>query len=235
MRARISGSLLRVFGGDLREEIAERDLALYTLERMFAPDMFSGWGVRTLSSEHPAYDPHAYHRGTVWPVEHGPFAVGAYLYGQHARVHQIAQAQFELASLFEFARLPECISGHPRDKRHPFPAIYPDANSPQAWSATTPFTLLHVMLGLQPFAPLKMLFIDPHLPEWLPEITLNGLRVADAVVTMRFFRKENGASDYETLDQRGTLHVIRQPSPWSVTATVPERLKDLLESLLPGR
>lgn len=55
------------------------------------------------------------------------------------------------------------------------------------------------MLGLQPFAPLKMLFIDPHLPEWLPQITL------------------------------------RQPSPWSVTATLPERLKDLLESMLPGR
>jgi glycogen debranching enzyme len=206
-----------------------------TLERMFTPDMFSGWGVRTLSADHPAYDPYSYHRGTVWPVEHGPLAVALYRYGQHDRAHQVCQAQFELASLFEFTRLPECVSGHARDAEHPFPALYPDANSPQAWSATTPYTLLQVMLGLQPFAPLRMLFIDPQLPAWLPEITLTGLRVADAVVTIRFYRTLDGKSDYEVCEQRGRLHVIRQPAPWSLTATVPERLKDLLESLLPGK
>ena len=133
--------------------IAERELALRTLDRMFAADMFSGWGIRTLSSQHPAYDPYSYHRGSVWPVEHGPFAVALYRYGQHERLHQLCQAQFELASLFELCRLPECVSGHPRDAEHPFPA-------------------LQVLLGLQPFAPLNMLFIDPQLPEWLPQLTL---------------------------------------------------------------
>jgi glycogen debranching enzyme len=215
--------------------IAAEELAIPTLERMFAADMFSGWGVRTLSADHPAYDPYSYHRGTVWPVEHGPLAVALYRYGQHDRLHQVCQTQFELASLFEFGRLPECVSGHARDAEHPFPALYPDANSPQAWSATTPFTLLQVMLGLQPFAPLRMLFIDPQLPAWLPEITLTGLRVADAAVTIRFYRTADGRSDYEICEQRGRLHVIRQPPPWSLTATVPERLKDLLESLLPGK
>jgi glycogen debranching enzyme len=57
--------------------IADEGLVIRTLDRLFAPDMFSGWGVRTLSCDHPAYNPYAYHRGTVWPVEHGPFAVGA--------------------------------------------------------------------------------------------------------------------------------------------------------------
>ena len=91
------------------------------------------------------------------------------------------------------------------------------------------------MLGLQPFAPLRMLFVDPQLPPWLPEITLRQLRVSDAIVDLRFFRKENGDSDYTVLDQRGgSLHVIRQPSPWSLTANFGERLKDLAASVLPG-
>ena len=91
------------------------------------------------------------------------------------------------------------------------------------------------MIGLYPYAPLKMLFLDPHLPEWLPEITLSNLRVADAVLTVRCFRKENGSSDYEILEREGTIHVVRQPSPWSFTAHFAERMKDILMSFLPGK
>jgi len=211
--------------------IADKSLVRPTLERLFAEDMFSGWGVRTLSSQHPAFNPYSYHRGTVWPVEHGPFAVGAYRYGCHDYLERICRSQFELAALFDFFRLPECIAGHQRDEDHPFPAVYPAANSPQAWSATTVYTLLQAMLGLQPFAPLRMLFVDPFLPEWLPEITLARMRVSDAVISIRFFRKPNGGSDYEILKLEGSLHVLRQPSPWSLTAGFGERAKDILTSL----
>ena len=216
--------------------IVDKDLVPRTLARLFAPDMFSGWGLRTLSSEHPAYNPYSYHRGSVWPVEHGPFAIGAYRYGCHERVEQVCRGMFEAAALFEFCRLPECFSGHARDRDHPFPALYPASNSPQAWSATTVFTLLQGLLGLQPFAPFRMLFVDPFLPQWLPDITLRGLRVRDAVVDIRFFRKDDGASDYEVLRQDGgALHVVRQPSPWSLTANFGERLKDLVLGAMPGR
>jgi hypothetical protein len=91
------------------------------------------------------------------------------------------------------------------------------------------------MLGLYPYAPLNLLVIDPHLPEWLPQISLQNLRVGNAAVSLRFWRKENGMSDYEILDKRGSLHVLRQPTPWSLTATWAERLKDALTSLLPGK
>ena len=91
------------------------------------------------------------------------------------------------------------------------------------------------MLGLYPYAPLNMLLVDPHMPEWLPEITLENLRVGDAVVTIRFYRTKSGAGGYEVLDKRGPLHVFRQPSPWSLTAGFAERLKDALTSLLPGK
>jgi glycogen debranching enzyme len=215
--------------------IADKDLVERAMQRLFAPDMFSGWGVRTLSSTHPAYNPYAYHRGTVWPVEHGPFAVGAYRYGCHRQVERICRAQFDVAALFDFRRLPECISGHPRDHDHPFPALYPAANAPQAWSATTTFVLLQALLGLQPFAPFRVLFVDPWLPAWLPGITLRHLRVGDAVVDLCFVRRDDGTSDYEVLGlQGGHLHVIRQPSPWSLTANFGERLRDLVTSTLPG-
>ncbi len=211
--------------------IADKDLVVRTMKRLFAGDMFSGWGVRTLSSDHPAYNPYAYHRGTVWPVEHGPFAVGAYRYGCHDEVDRICRSQFELASLFDHFRLPECVAGHARDDDHPFPAVYPAANSPQAWSASTTYVLLQALLGLQPYAPLNLLFIDPHLPAWLPEITVSDMRVADAVVSIRFFRKANGDSGYKILAQRGRLNVIRQPSPWSLTASLGERAGDAIGSL----
>lgn len=215
--------------------IADTSFVPRALERLFAEDMFTGWGVRTLSSLHPAYNPYSYHRGTVWPVEHGPFAIGAYRYGCHDYVERICRSQFQTAAMFDFFRLPECIVGHQRDADHPFPAVYPAANSPQAWSSTTVYTLLQAILGLQPFAPLHVLFVDPFLPDWLPEITISNLRVADAVVTLRFFRRKDGVSDYRVLEKRGRLHVIRQPSPWSLTAGYWERTKDILLSLAPGR
>ena len=88
------------------------------------------------------------------------------------------------------------------------------------------------MLGLQPFAPFRMLFVDPWLPPWLPEITISRMRVANAVVSLRFFRKANGRSDYDVLEREGALAVVRQPSPWSLTAGFPERTRDILESLV---
>ena len=91
------------------------------------------------------------------------------------------------------------------------------------------------MLGLYPYAPLSLLFIDPQLPDWLPEITLRGLRVGRASVAIKFYRSPDGRSKFQILDKRGKLKVIRQPSPWSLTAGFGERLKDALVSLIPGK
>src|SRR5437867_4550343 len=188
--------------------------------------MFSGWGIRTLSSAHPAYNPYSYHRGSVWPVEQGTFAIGFTRYGLHDDTERLCRAQFEAAALFDYERLPELFSGHQRDADHPFPALYPRANWPQAWSSSAVFCFLQALLGLYPYAPLHILLLDPHLPSWLPEITLHHLRVGDAAATIRFYRTKEGTSTYEILDLRGRLHVIWQPSPWSLTASAGERLKD---------
>jgi glycogen debranching enzyme len=61
--------------------IVPRAKAKRVARRLMAPELFSGWGVRTLSSEHPAYNPFSYHLGSVWPVENGTFALGFARYG----------------------------------------------------------------------------------------------------------------------------------------------------------
>lgn len=222
-------------GHCIASAITDASLVERTADRLFADDLFSGWGIRTLSTEHPRYNPYSYHLGSVWPVEHGTFALGFMRYGLHDRVEQITRAQFEAAAMFEYHRLPELFGGHPRGVRHPFPAIYPNACSPQAWSASSVFSLVQALLGLYPYAPLKMLIIDPHLPEWLPEITLRDLRVGKARVTIRFRRRGDGRTSYRILEQRGKLHVVRQATPWSLTTQPADRLRDALSSLLPGR
>jgi glycogen debranching enzyme len=203
--------------------------------RLMAGDMFTGWGIRTLSADHPAFNPYAYHRGTVWPVENAVFALGFARYGLHELMFQLCEAQFEAASLFDYFRLPECFAGHQRKPEHPFPGLYPKANWPQAWSASAALLLVQAMIGLYPYAPLHALLLDPHLPVWLPEIKVHNLRVAEAVVSLRFYRRQDGGSDYEVLDQRGHLHVVRQPSPWSLTAGLGERVRDAVGSILPGK
>lgn len=215
--------------------VVDDSLVERTVNRLMADDMYSGWGVRTLAASHPAFNPYSYHRGAVWPVEHGSFAMGFMRYGLFGELRRMARGIFDAAAMFDFYRLPEVFSGHPRDERHPLPALYPKANWPQAWSASAIFTIVQCLLGIYPYAPLHALFVNPQLPEWLPEITLNNLRVGKAVVSLRFYREQDGSSNYQVQDKRGTLHIARQPSPWSMTSGPIERVMDALASLLPGK
>ena len=91
---------------------------------------------------------------------------------------------------------------------------------------------MQAMLGLYPFAPTNLLLLDPQLPDWLPEIFVRNLHVGKAVVSIRFYRK-GARTHFDVLEKRGRLHVLRQPSPWSLTAGLGERVKDVMESLIP--
>ncbi|MBX6751376.1 MAG: hypothetical protein IRY85_17215 [Micromonosporaceae bacterium] len=178
--------------------------------RLLAPDMFSGWGIRTLSADHPAYNPFSYHRGSVWPVEAGTIAVGLARYGCWSQVHQLAEATFAAAALFEGHRLPEVISGLPRDGRYPHPGAYPNACSPQGWSASAIVAVVQALLGLRPAAPIRTIVVDPHLPEWLPDLTLEGVQVGRAVVDLDIRRRRDGRTTVRTRGDRIT--VLRLPT-----------------------
>lgn len=200
--------------------------------RLLAPDLWSGWGVRTLSSEHPSYNPLSYHLGSVWAVENATIALGLRRYGFDVQAARLADGLFSLAQRYPGDRIPECVGGYGRFT-DPSPGAYPRANTPQAWNASAFPLLVHTLLGLQPVAPLDLLVVDPALPAWLPEVIVHGLRIAGATVTLRCWRDEAGRSHAEIVRKRGTLRLLRQPPPESLRAGVADRLRALLDGALP--
>ena len=177
------------------------------VKRLLEPDMWSGWGIRTLSSENPAFNPFSYQNGSVWPHDNGIIAMGFKRYGFAEEAALIARDISEAASYFVFYRLPELYAGTRREAGA-FPVQYIGANVPQAWAAGSVFHLLHAILGLDADAREKTLFVDPVLPPWLPDITLHNLRAGSGNLTLRFWR-EDGETRYEVLSNEGQYHVER--------------------------
>jgi glycogen debranching enzyme len=198
--------------------------------RLFAPDMFSGWGIRTLASTHPAYNPIGYHLGSIWPVENATIGFGLRRYGFDIRFLDLLEALVDLARLYEGFRIPECVGGYGRAE-FPHPGAYPQANTPQGWNQSALPLLIHTLLGLQPVAALDLLVVDPVLPAWLPEVTLERLRIGGATVTLRFYRDPGGKSHVQVVRKRGTLRVIRQPPPESLSAGLADRFTALVAGL----
>jgi glycogen debranching enzyme len=133
--------------------------------------MFSGWGVRTMSSEDAGYNPIGYHAGTIWPHDNAIVALGLLRYGFRDEANRICLAQLEAAGFSEY-RLPEAFAG--LDRRFGrFPVPYPAACSPQAWATGAPFVFLSVMLGLD--ARDGRVTIDPRVPDELGRVFVHGL------------------------------------------------------------
>lgn len=198
--------------------------------RLFAPDMFSGWGIRTLSSDDPSYNPIEYHLGSVWAVENATIVFGLARFGFRQRAAELAEGLFQLARLYPGYRIPETVGGYARGDR-PSPGAYPRSNTPQLWNATVFPLLLQSLLGLQPLAPVHLLVVDPDLPRWCPDITIGNLCLGETRATVRFWRDDDGKSHGEIVDHRGPIHMIRQPPIESLKDGIPERLGALLETV----
>jgi glycogen debranching enzyme len=195
-------------GSCLAYGIVEDERAAAVADRLLADDMFSGWGIRTLSSRHPAYNPFAYHLGTVWPSPNSIAAFGLMRYGFVDHMHKVAAGLFATTQVLDLDRLPEVFGGHTRDARHPHPGLYPGACSPQAWSAGAVILLVMTMIGLTPLAPRGTLVVDPVLPDWLPEVTIRNIQVGAARASLRLRRDSTGHTDVEVMDGGG-LYVVR--------------------------
>lgn len=178
--------------------IVPPDRAARVVARLMAPDMWSGWGIRTLSAEHKSYNPYAYQLGSVWPHDNSLIALGFKRYGFATEVARIARDISEAASYFQGNQLPELFAGNRKDATN-FPVQYLGANVPQAWSAGTAFALLQAMLGIAPNAPDGKLYVDPALPRWMPDVTLSNLTVGKQEFSIRFWR-EGEATEYEVLE-----------------------------------
>jgi len=113
----------------------------------------------------------------------------------------------EATMYFRDSRLPELFCGFDRS-RSPYPVPYPVAASPQAWAAGSLFQLLGSLLGLEPDAAAGELVLQaPSLPDWLPEVRLENLRVGDAVVDLLVHRSD-GSAGVEVLRRTGDLAVV---------------------------
>ncbi len=182
----------------------ERAAAL--AERLMAPDMFSGWGIRTLSSHSPAFNPMSYHNGSVWPHDNAVLAAGLKRYGFHDATERIASALCDVAAGARDFRLPELYCGFDRLEASA-PVAYPVACIPQAWAAAAPFMLLQAMLGVSAHSGGSTLTVNkPMLPGWLERVELRDLRVADSRVSLAF-KRDGGITGFSLLDQRGPARV----------------------------
>jgi glycogen debranching enzyme len=201
------------------------------VQKLFSSEMFSGWGIRTLSSDNPAFDPFSYHRGSIWPVENSTIAGGLAVCGFVHETVELLGSQFALATLFPGMRLPEVISGHERSDMYPAPGLYPQANLLQSWSVSAISLYLQILFGIRPVAPLRVLLIKPILPDWLPWAEVQDLRVGKAVVSLRFWRDRQGRSHWKVLSRKGVLFVLEQPPELSTKSTNLKRLSDAIRSV----
>lgn len=196
-------------GHALWSGIALPEQAGAVVRRLMTPDMFSGWGVRTLSARHPAYNPYDYQLGAVWPHDNGLIALGFRRYGHVSEMLRIVEGGFGAAGCFQSNQLPELFAGLPRRPRA-FPVQYREANVPQGWAAGSVFMLLQALLGLRGDAQHRRVLIDPVLPDWLPRLELRGLTVGAARFDLTVVR-DGDTTRSEARVHEGSLDVVTEP------------------------
>jgi glycogen debranching enzyme len=190
--------------------VASREHAARVAERLFAADMFSGWGIRTLSDQAAAYNPISYHLGSVWPHDNALILGGLRRYGHDAAALRVFDALFDAAASFADYRMPELYCGFARRKGEPHPVRYPTACSPQAWAAGALPHALWNLLGLRADALHGALHVvRPRLPAGLDWLELHGVPVGQAKVDLRFERrKEDGTAQVKADVREGKLTVL---------------------------
>ncbi len=148
--------------------IVDEDKVKAVVRHLMGPQLYSGWGVRTMAEGEGGYNPIGYHLGTVWPHDNSFIAMGLRRYGYREEAARVAMNMLEAATFFK-GRLPEAFAGYSRALTE-FPVEYPTACSPQAWASGTPLLLLRAMLGLEPTG--DHLLVDPAIPSMLGQLEL---------------------------------------------------------------
>jgi glycogen debranching enzyme len=156
--------------------IVDQDKAAQVADRLMSPEMFTGWGIRTLASSMGAYNPASYHNGSVWPHDSSLVAHGLMRYGFVEEAQKIAYGLFEAADFFG-GRLPELFCGLDR-AAYPEPIAYPSSCSPQAWAAAAPIHLIRVLMRFDPGLTWNELWIAPVLPPGFGQFHVDNIPFA---------------------------------------------------------
>jgi glycogen debranching enzyme len=187
--------------------IATSEHAAMVAQSLMDPRFFSGWGIRTLACDELRYNPMSYHNGSIWPHDNALIALGFRNYGFTDAVDRVFAGMLQAASYMEFQRLPELFCGF-RRRRNRGPTLYPVACSPQAWAAAAPFALLQSSLGLE-FDPAarEIRLRNPHLPSFIDDLTIKGLRLGASTVDLVLHGRANDIA----------MHVLRNDGNIQVT------------------
>jgi glycogen debranching enzyme len=167
---------------------ASYDKAARVARGLMAPELFSGWGVRTVAMGESRYNPMSYHNGTVWPHDCSIVAAGLARYGMRASAGRILTSLFDAVSQLPEYRMPELFCGFPR-RAGEGPVCFPSACTPQAWASGAVFLMLQACLGIEIDAAAKVVQVTkPHLPNWLNHVMVRDLHIGDGRATLNFHR-----------------------------------------------
>ena len=168
--------------------IASPERAARTAQTLFAPESFSGWGVRTIAEGEARYNPMSYHNGSIWPHDNALIGMGLANYGMKDRTMAIMSGMFDASAIMDLHRIPELFCGFVR-RASEGPTLYPVACSPQAWASASVFYLLQACLGLSFGAKRPSIhFSYPQLPDYLDRVEIRDLRIGESVIDLSFHR-----------------------------------------------
>jgi glycogen debranching enzyme len=192
-------------------DIVDEEKARYLVLRLTSADMACGWGIRTVSSREPKFNPMSYHNGSIWPHDNSLIVAGMRRYGYHWEAEEITSQLFQASLFFKYSRFPELFCGFARDREaYSVPADYPVSSSPQAWAAGSAILLFQSMIGIGVDAASKRLYLTPHLPDWLKYASVPNLRIGKGKVDLYFERHEEDTSFRITENEAG-VEVVMLP------------------------
>jgi glycogen debranching enzyme len=187
--------------------IIDDDKAEAVVDHLAAEDMFSGWGIRTLSHKEPRYNPIGYHLGTVWPHDNSIIAAGFRHYGFDEQAIRVLESIVDAGQHFEHARLPEVFGGF---SQHDFavPVRYPVACHPQAWAAGSVPFMMSSLLGLRADAFNHRLRVTrPVLPSFVSELDFRRIKIGDSTIDLHCERTSNGGLQVDVVKNSGSIKV----------------------------
>ncbi|MCY9665068.1 amylo-alpha-1,6-glucosidase [Paenibacillus alginolyticus] len=195
-------------GHVLMSGMLQPDRAESVVRRLVAPDMFSGYGIRTMSTESSGYNPMSYHDGSIWPHDNSLVLLGMSRSGFKAETMQVIEGLMKASESFEYHRLPELYCGYDDSIGEPVP--YPVACSPQAWAAGTPLVFLQTMLGIEPDTLGGTIRFNPVLPSGMTELTVRNMTVAQGKLSLHIlFNPQTQTAVVNVLHNTTGLQVIQ--------------------------
>lgn len=194
-------------GQCLFSRIADPDKAERTIRTLLSRDMYSGWGIRTISTREKRYNPMSYHNGSIWPHDNALIAYGMQRYGAKEGVNRIFEAMMDTSLYMEDKRIPELFCGFDRRKAEG-PTAYPVACSPQAWAVASVFMMVQSCLGIEIDAKANLLcFNEPSLPEFMDFIEIRNLKINSGSIHF-MAEKNHGSVSIKIMEKREDLEVV---------------------------